>query len=602
MQHPLLLPDLDMDVDSQTREISVGEWWRTSVNDTDQYYMGNEQFGAASSPITNTSAAEEMRTQVMQQMSARNSTTPVQARQSYGSSSDVYNPHDSMAYGEYRTQESAAGRLPALPATVFPPRLLRTNYNSQRSFTASPMRINQGHASSRFQAGENLERFRHYAPMPGHQGHDSRRPQLEPISYGMMHQQEPLLSNTQFEGSTLSEENNITRQYDTWPDLFGDNGIWPGPSSERPSLPSNISEFEFVSDHDDMSEPDFALRSNTSLETFQSNLMAEEERLMFEKRARASGSAAGANANLMNSAANTQNFLANLSPRNLTTNPPWTAVAEVARKRRRNDGSPQEAVPPPPVPGIVGAPRTSARRATSAAAGPPIRSQLRAQAPVFVPQGARESYLIERHSSGLDQALPENVRLKIDRHLNQYTTSPVPKTSTAVFLPIHIGMRHRVFTSELIPPRFSTRERRTLLHILRTEAPYVPACITSVRPKIQYHHFLKRQRHLTSPYDGSSDPPLGPRGQGWPVAPNGGLPLEVFQNIARYLPRIALESMRLVNHEFERQISNIQFNKVVVPFRPEIYDIIDPRGPLLKTIDVKGKGKEKGTKWCTQCL
>lgn len=553
------------------------------------------------------SAAEEMRNQVMQQMSAQGSNIPVQERQSYGSSSDVHNPYDSMAYGEYRTEELAAGRLPALPATAFPTRLPRAIHNSQRSTIASSVRTNLGHASSRFREGENLERFRYHASMPGHQGHDSRRPQSETFPYGMRHQQEPLLRNTQFEGSTLSEENNMTCRYDTWPNLFAENGIWPNSPSRRPSVPSNISprECEFVSDDDDLSEPDFALRSNTALGTFQSNLMAEEERLMFEKRARASGSAARANTNLMNAAANNQTFMsitANLPPQNLSTNPPWTVVAEVDRKRRRNDGSPQEAVPPPPVPGIVGAPRTSARRATSAAAGPPIRSQLRAQAPVFVPQGARASFLLERHNFGLDQALPENVRLKIDRHLNQDTIFPVPRTSTAVFLPIHIGMRHLVFASELIPPCFGKRDRRTLLHIFRTEAPYVPACITSVRPKIQYHHFLKRQHHITFPYKRSSDPPLNQRGQGWPVAPNGGLPLEVFQNIARYLPRIALESMRLVNHEFERKISNIQFKKVVVPFRPEIYDIIDPRGPLLKNTDVKGKGKEKGTKWKTKRL
>ncbi|KAF4635337.1 hypothetical protein G7Y89_g2764 [Cudoniella acicularis] len=56
----------------------------------------------------------------------------------------------------------------------------------------------------------------------------------------------------------------------------------------------------------------------------------------------------------------------------------------------------------------------------------------------------------------------------------------------------------------------------------------------------------------------------------WP--PNE-LPVEIFTLIICYLPRSNIQSMRLVNKEFEEKVSEYLFKVVVVPFKPEIYGI-----------------------------
>ncbi|KAL9014638.1 MAG: hypothetical protein Q9173_000715 [Seirophora scorigena] len=87
--------------------------------------------------------------------------------------------------------------------------------------------------------------------------------------------------------------------------------------------------------------------------------------------------------------------------------------------------------------------------------------------------------------------------------------------------------------------------------------------------------------------------PLGPNGEGWPTnaAPYEehprALPVEIFELIAKNLPRDSVQSMRLVNREFERKISRYAFRSVVVPFKPKIYGSTDPV-PISK-----GKGKAK---------
>lgn len=57
---------------------------------------------------------------------------------------------------------------------------------------------------------------------------------------------------------------------------------------------------------------------------------------------------------------------------------------------------------------------------------------------------------------------------------------------------------------------------------------------------------------------------------GWPL---DRLPIEIFDEIISYLPRSCVQSMRLVNKEFEKKVSATFFQVVVVPFRPEIYGI-----------------------------
>jgi hypothetical protein len=51
------------------------------------------------------------------------------------------------------------------------------------------------------------------------------------------------------------------------------------------------------------------------------------------------------------------------------------------------------------------------------------------------------------------------------------------------------------------------------------------------------------------------------------------LPVELFTLIIGYLPRSSIQSMRLVNKEFEEKVSEYLFRVVVVPFKPEIYGI-----------------------------
>lgn len=56
----------------------------------------------------------------------------------------------------------------------------------------------------------------------------------------------------------------------------------------------------------------------------------------------------------------------------------------------------------------------------------------------------------------------------------------------------------------------------------------------------------------------------------WPA---GTVPLEVFGLITSYLPRSDIQNMRLVNKEFETKVSQYLFKVVVLPFRPQMYDI-----------------------------
>jgi hypothetical protein len=53
------------------------------------------------------------------------------------------------------------------------------------------------------------------------------------------------------------------------------------------------------------------------------------------------------------------------------------------------------------------------------------------------------------------------------------------------------------------------------------------------------------------------------------------LPMEILEIIVSYLPRSSIQSMRLVNREFEDKVSEYLFKVVVVPFKSEIYDILD---------------------------
>lgn len=53
---------------------------------------------------------------------------------------------------------------------------------------------------------------------------------------------------------------------------------------------------------------------------------------------------------------------------------------------------------------------------------------------------------------------------------------------------------------------------------------------------------------------------------GWPL---NCVPVEIFNLVIGYLSRRDIQSMRLVNHEFDAKLAEIYFKVVVVPFRPE---------------------------------
>lgn len=60
------------------------------------------------------------------------------------------------------------------------------------------------------------------------------------------------------------------------------------------------------------------------------------------------------------------------------------------------------------------------------------------------------------------------------------------------------------------------------------------------------------------------------------------IPVEIFNLIIQFLPRKAVQTMRLVNREFDSKLAEIYFKSVVVPFRPEFEALygslnIDPR-------------------------
>ena len=78
----------------------------------------------------------------------------------------------------------------------------------------------------------------------------------------------------------------------------------------------------------------------------------------------------------------------------------------------------------------------------------------------------------------------------------------------------------------------------------------------------------------------------GKRNRGWPA---GTVPTEMFEEIASYLSRDDIKSMRLVCREFDRHVSQVLFNTVVVPFNTEIYGMLGTE----KKQDIKGKGKMK---------
>jgi len=587
-----------MDINPQTREISVEEWW-AFIHGSDQPISGidneellrqAESLGMIPSQIAEMNmlgvdcrASPEATGQVSQASETaglhlmNHAFSPSLERQIYGSNEDVYNPYNPLASKEYLAQEVAAGRVESAAMPQKYPRASRTTrgYSLGSVFRSASRDSPFGYSLT----DEILDRSGR-GQTPPRKASDSEGA-IEGRAGNYSSDVLRYLFEQDFRSSAISgRRQGPLIPYDS--DAGADSGGEDQSGLDSEDLARPLASGEINSSSGDIRTP--------RMDSFRS------------RQVRPADSAARAKDLLW--ATSSRNYTAPTKIASISTHQPatealgWTGLADHDRKRRRNDRSPQEAVPPPPVPGVIGAPRTAARRAITTTSGSPGRSRLRAEAPVFIPRLAQTilSPPLRGQPSDLGQVLPENIRLTTHQRFSQHPTpTATTQTSTAKFLPSQSSTRHLVFTSELIPASLGRRKRIALLNILRIKAPYVPACIAMppMLPKIQYHISLKPKRSVQLPSSDQIDAPLGSHRQGWPVAPDGCLPLEVFQNIARYLPRTALESMRLVNREFERNVSNVQFRKVVVPFRPEIYDILDPRGPLRKVADVKGKGKEK---------
>ena len=185
--------------------------------------------------------------------------------------------------------------------------------------------------------------------------------------------------------------------------------------------------------------------------------------------------------------------------------------------------------------------------------------------------------------------LPANIRQRIGQMLG---TDLIPTPS---LLPSWHNLRTSslVFTSEIIPRNIPYEKRYLILNILRTKALYVPAC-TSMEPagpSIQYYLHTKSLSVSSLNQRSFDHRPISDT----LIWPNDCIPVEVFHEIASYLPRKSIEAMRLVNHEFEEKVSNVQFHSVVVGFRPEIYGMMihDQIPGQVEMVDVKGKGKAK---------
>ena len=74
--------------------------------------------------------------------------------------------------------------------------------------------------------------------------------------------------------------------------------------------------------------------------------------------------------------------------------------------------------------------------------------------------------------------------------------------------------------------------------------------------------------------------------------PPGKLPTELYEEIASYLSRDDIKAMRLTCKEFDRHISQVLFETVVVPFNVEIYGMLQSTA---KRRRMKGKGKADDT-------
>lgn len=160
-----------------------------------------------------------------------------------------------------------------------------------------------------------------------------------------------------------------------------------------------------------------------------------------------------------------------------------------------------------------------------------------------------------------------------------------------------------VFQSQLLPPSFSQVKRFQISQIFLLDAPYIPTCVVKApghSPRSFFGNLwdnsdllstraFRKQAPLATPHHPAKAMSLGTGPQGWP---RGRIPTEIYRRITEYLPRDSIENMRLVCKEFEVNVSVVLFQSVVVPFRSEIYGMINA-SRRSGNKDIKGKGKAK---------
>ncbi|KAL8671277.1 MAG: hypothetical protein Q9168_004217 [Polycauliona sp. 1 TL-2023] len=173
-------------------------------------------------------------------------------------------------------------------------------------------------------------------------------------------------------------------------------------------------------------------------------------------------------------------------------------------------------------------------------------------------------------SQDLDLAASHHNDALLDSTFSTMLNYPVPPFSADANI---------VLLSQLLPKTFSPSRRLQILSTIRTKAPYVPLCVIALDASMTGQDCAKGDiLDASSEQEPASEHPLGPDGAGWPTSVylNGkhprSLPVEIFELIGSFLPRDGIQSMRLVNREFESKISYLTFKFVVVPFKPKIYE------------------------------
>lgn len=297
--------------------------------------------------------------------------------------------------------------------------------------------------------------------------------------------------------------------------------------------------------------------------------------------------------------------------------------ASLVRKRKRCDRSLDVVAPLAPMTETSGTLSASRRRPEDLERADSnslvVQSRLRAQVPISGPSAVTRSESLNVGGGRVENQtdISRCVGLKTQRasSFNSHLNAPTPTLAQSL-----IGSPQVILISEIIPRTFSAAMRFELLHIFRTKAKFIPRFIKRKEPGVEDARLLiddTIKSLLDAPLVQEDDldcPLIGLNGKGWP---KDALATEIFQNIGSYLSHKDLQCLRLVNREFEYNISGLYFKNVVIEFSSEIwgrssnhielYRLIQNAGKVVaqshsRSINIrsildsqfKGKGKGKG--------